>query len=247
MRQRTTQKHTARRIFVALLLILVLIFGLAAYMMKGTGRVPTKLRSVLGISLPYGTAEDVAWTPTVPDDGVWNLRLVNPWNLITEGSDPELTVLSNGKSVDARIYPALQAMFDTMRQEGVYPYVVSGYRTHEYQQGLMDEEVAKYEAEGYSKEDAVTVAQTWVAIPGTSEHQLGLAVDIGADTSKSTNEEVYTWLAENAYRFGFILRFPADKTEQTGISFEPWHYRYVGVEAAEEIFEAGICLEEYLR
>ncbi|MEA4964384.1 MAG: M15 family metallopeptidase [Oscillospiraceae bacterium] len=248
MRQHTksSKKQTVRRIIVSAAILLLLVGLLGVFLLKGTGRVPTKLRSILHITLPYGAAQDVAWTPAVPDDGVWNLQLVNPWNEIPNGYSPALTTLSNGQSVDERIYPALQAMFDTMRQENVCPIVVSGYRTQDYQQGLLDDEITKYENEGYSAEAAATVAKTWVAVPGTSEHQLGLAVDIGADTTKSTDEEVYTWLAENAYRFGFILRYPEDKTALTGISYEPWHYRYVGVEAAAKIYRSGICLEEYL-
>ena len=82
-------------------------------------------------------------------------------------------------------------------------------------------------------------------MPGTSEHQLGLAVDINADSFRCSDEEVYEWLDENAHKYGFILRYPPAKQEITGISYEPWHYRYVGVEVAEEIYGRGICLEEY--
>ncbi len=89
------------------------------------------------------------------------------------------------------------------------------------------------------------LAEKWLAIPGTSEHQLGIAVDINADKEKSSNEEVYEWLAENAYKYGFILRYPQSKEDITGTAYEPWHYRYVGEEAAEEIFNRQICLEEY--
>ena len=92
---------------------------------------------------------------------------------------------------------------------------------------------------------AERTAKEWVALPGTSEHQLGIAVDINADKSKSSNDEVYMWLAANAHNYGFILRYPQGKQEITGTSYEPWHYRYVGVDAAREIYERGICLEEY--
>ena len=85
-----------------------------------------------------------------------------------------------------------------------------------------------------------------VAVPGTSEHQLGIAVDINADEEKSKPDEVYNWLAENAHKYGFINRYPSDKTEITGIIYEPWHYRYVGRDAAEEIYKSGLCLEEYI-
>lgn len=85
-----------------------------------------------------------------------------------------------------------------------------------------------------------------VAIPGTSEHQLGIAVDINADKAHSSNQEVYVWLADNAYKYGFILRYPLGKEKITGTAYEAWHYRYVGKEAAEEIYSKQICLEEYL-
>ncbi len=91
------------------------------------------------------------------------------------------------------------------------------------------------------------MAEEWVAVPGTSEHQLGIAVDINADKERCENEDVYLWLAENAHKYGFILRYPQGKEDITGISYEPWHFRYVGVENAQIIYEKQICLEEYTR
>ena len=90
------------------------------------------------------------------------------------------------------------------------------------------------------------MASEWVAAPGTSEHQLGIAVDINADKTKSTNDEVYAWLAEHAWEYGFILRYPKNKESITGTGYEPWHYRYVGKEAAKKIQQEGCCLEEYV-
>lgn len=104
----------------------------------------------------------------------------------------------------------------------------------------------EYENEGKSKSEAKKLAEQWVAIPGTSEHQLGIAVDINADTTKSSSDDVYSWLAENAHKYGFIKRYPSDKTDITGVINEPWHYRYVGKEAALEIYSQGMCLEEYI-
>ncbi|MCM1262567.1 MAG: M15 family metallopeptidase [Butyrivibrio sp.] len=175
----------------------------------------------------------------------WNLIVVNRWNKIPEGYDVTLTELSNGQQIDSRIYPYLQEMFDDMRAEGIYPIVREGYRTEEEQQKTFDEKVQAYRNEGYSRKRAEKAAKAVVAIPGTSEHQLGIAVDINADKERSDNEEVYAWLAENAHRYGFILRYPQGKEDITGTSYEPWHYRYVGAEAAENIFKDNICLEEY--
>lgn len=103
-----------------------------------------------------------------------------------------------------------------------------------------------YENEGKSKSEAKKLAEQWVAIPGTSEHQLGIAVDINADTTKSSSDDVYKWLEENAHTYGFIKRYPSNKTDITGVINEPWHYRYVGKEVASEIYSQGICLEEYI-
>ncbi len=181
------------------------------------------------------------------DDGEWCLTLVNKWNpMKTDGSEVETIELSNGQLVDKRIYPQLQKMLDDARAYGVYPVVASGYRTWSKQEALYNEKIEEYKAEGLSEEDAKEAAESWVAIPGTSEHQLGLSVDINADGINSAGGEVYDWLARNAYKYGFINRYPSDKTDITGVANEPWHYRYVGIKAAEEINNRGICLEEYL-
>ncbi|MCH5192728.1 MAG: M15 family metallopeptidase [Oscillospiraceae bacterium] len=176
----------------------------------------------------------------------WYLVLVNHENPIPENYAPELTVLDNGRSVDSRIYPDLQKMFDDMRAEGIYPVVGEGYRTSAEQRQIMNEKVEAYINDGFPRKRAEALAENEVAAVGKSEHQLGLAVDINADKALSDNDDVYNWLAQNAYKYGFILRYPSDKINITGIDFEPWHYRYVGEEAAKEIYERGICLEEYL-
>ena len=182
----------------------------------------------------------------MPGEKDWELIVVNKWNTIPDGYQTELTTLSNGKQVDSRIYHALQDLFDAMRADGIYPIVREGYRTTTDQQSILDNKIKAYEQEGLSSLLAKKMASEWVAAPGTSEHQLGIAVDINADKTKSTNDEVYTWLAEHAWEYGFILRYPKDKENVTGTGYEPWHYRYVGKEAAKEIWQEGCCLEEYV-
>ncbi len=176
----------------------------------------------------------------------WRLILVNKAHPIPEDWEISFTELSNGNRVDSRIYPDLQQMFDDARAAGLGLFVREGYRTWEEQQQLMDDKVAAFIQEGYERPEAERLAEQWVAVPGTSEHQLGISVDINADTAVSSNDAVYGWLEANAHRYGFIKRYPEDKTDITGINNEPWHFRYVGKEAAQEIFEQGICLEEYL-
>ncbi len=176
----------------------------------------------------------------------WNLVLVNAEHALPEDYEIELTQLSNGECVDSRIYPALQQMFDDARAAGVYPLVNEGYRTRSDQQDILDDKIAAYMSEGAPRAAAESFAADWVAQPGTSEHELGLAVDVNADKTRCDNETVYAWLAENAWHYGFIQRYPADKEDITGISCEPWHYRYVGTEAAKAMTEQNLCLEEYV-
>jgi D-alanyl-D-alanine carboxypeptidase len=176
----------------------------------------------------------------------WNLILVNSDNYIPNNYEVELTELSNGEKIDSRVYPELQEMFNAARAEGLELFVAAGYRTKEKQEQLLDEKIEAYVNEGHSKSESKKLAKQWVAVPGTSEHQIGIAVDINADTAKSSSDKVYNWLAANGYKYGFIKRYPSDKTDITGVINEPWHYRYVGREAAKEIYLQGVCLEEYI-
>lgn len=177
----------------------------------------------------------------------WMLLLVNASNAVPEGYAPtELTELSNGQSVDKRIYPSLQSMFDDAREQGVYPVVSSGYRTAKQQQSEMDDKVQEYIDDGKSEDEARALAATYVAQVGYSEHEAGLAIDIVAKANKSDDDTVWAWLKEHCAEYGFILRYPEGKEGVTGMSYEPWHFRYVGVEAAQKIMSAEITLEEYL-
>lgn len=176
----------------------------------------------------------------------WNLILVNRDNYIPDNYEFDLTELANGEKVDSRIYPSLQDMFDDARAKGLHLFVAAGYRTEEKQRQLLEEKTEAYINEGHSRSKARELAEEWVAVPGTSEHQIGIAVDINADTKYSSRDSVYGWLEKNSWKYGFIRRYPPDKTEITGVINEPWHFRYVGKEAAQEIYSQGICLEEYI-
>ncbi len=182
----------------------------------------------------------------------WNLILVNPWNSLPEGFTVETTSLLNGESVDSRCYSALKQMLDDCQaKSGGIPIVCSSYRPHDKQVRLFKEQVAKNMKEGMTREEAEKEAGTVVAVPGTSEHEMGLAVDICDSENQlldesQANTDTQKWLMDNCWDYGFILRYPVSKSEITGIIYEPWHYRYVGVEAAKEIQARGICLEEYL-
>ncbi len=182
---------------------------------------------------------------------VWSLVLANRQNPLTEGYKPELKKLSSGYAVDARIYEAVNDMLADAKAAGLSPLVCSAYRSYDSQTRLFENQIAKYVSRGYSKAAAYEEAAKWVAVPGTSEHQTGLAVDIVATSYQVLNEAQektaeQQWLMANAHHYGFVLRYPKDKVAVTGISYEPWHYRYVGKEAARVIYEGKMCLEEYL-
>lgn len=187
----------------------------------------------------------------VPKDG-WNLILVNGDHPLPQDFQvPEFTQLINGHAIDKRAYPALQRMMDDCRAEGLEPTICSSYRSWEKQEELFQRKVQSCLPQAGSLEEAEEQAAVWVARPGTSEHQAGLAVDI-VDKSYQLLDEgqektaVQKWLMEHCAEYGFILRYPTEKSALTGVGYEPWHYRYVGEEAAGEIMSRGICLEEYL-
>ncbi len=194
--------------------------------------------------------ENIPDLETVTADD-WKLTLVNASCPMEEGYVPKLSEIENNYYFDARAVSYLQKMLADGRKEGLDFWVCSAYRTIEKQTELYEDKVRRLEMEGMSHAAALSKAGTEVARPGTSEHSLGLAVDIVArdyqmldEKQEKTKEQ--QWLMKNCWKYGFILRYPPDKTEETGIIYEPWHYRYVGKEAAKEIMEQGICLEEYL-
>ena len=180
--------------------------------------------------------------------------LVNPWNFVPENYTVELKEINEYHQVAAIAYSDMAEMLTDCENAGHQPVVCSSYRTQEYQEGLFQRKIERLleeENNGYTEEEARTVAARSVAIPGTSEHQLGLALDIIDNRNWNLDESqarmpTQQWLMENSWRYGWILRYPDEKSEITGIIYEPWHYRYVGREVAAEIHELDLCLEEYL-
>lgn len=182
-----------------------------------------------------------------------NLKLVNKENRLNEGECPndlkvpDVRFIPNGdpqvKKMQREAAEALEKLFTAAEDENVVLLGVSGYRDYSYQKSLYDNDVLK---NGKEKADR------YVAEPGASEHQTGLAMDVLSNECKSLDEsfantESYKWLKENSYKHGFIIRYPKGKENVTGYGYEPWHVRYVGIEAAKEIHEKGITLEEYLK
>ena len=179
-----------------------------------------------------------------------NLLLVNPWNQIPEGYTVELVEFSGG-SISAECYDALMQMLEDCRTAGCSPVLRSTYRNHGTQVYLFERQITAWQSYGYDYNTAKIYAAQNVAVPGTSEHQLGLAVDIADSAyprlnSSQADTKTQKWLMEHCWEYGFILRYPDGTTEHTGIVYEPWHYRYVGTELSMELKELGVCLEVYL-
>ena len=181
----------------------------------------------------------------------WNLLLVNDWNPLPAGydSDVSFSTVSGGKQVDSRIIDAVNRMLNDAAAYDLA--VVSAYRPKEEQDILYWRKVKQYTDKGYSDLEAQKVGGTIVKRPGFSEHNCGLAMDVGGSgdyTLEQTfaNTPAYAWLMEHCADYGFILRFPEGKEDITGVIYEPWHYRYVGEEAARYIMDNDLCLEEYL-
>ena len=185
------------------------------------------------------------------DDTYWNVRLVNKKELVDANNKVVLGTLSNGKQVDKRIVDITNQMISDAQADGVSLIPCSAYRSYSYQTGLYNKEVNSWLAQGYSDEDARELASREVAIPGTSEHQLGLAIDFLTKGYSSLdqgfeNTDAFKWLDENAYKYGWILRYQKGKEMYTGIIYEPWHWRYLGPELAEKVKDSGLCYEEFL-
>lgn len=194
--------------------------------------------------LPEGSLDD------------WNLILLGPpeENKIEKDIDLELAQFDTQR-VDSRAADAYASMRDAAAAEGITLYLRSGYRSMETQRQNYNGSVQRYLDAGKSREEAVRLTNEYYTVPGHSEHHTGLAFDIITPEyhnqiysldDRFADTDAYTWLRAHCAEYGFILRYPKEKEEETQINFEPWHYRYVGVEHAQYIMEHGLCLEEYI-
>lgn len=194
----------------------------------------------IGLDNPY-------YTNTLPSTNLnTNLILVNKYNYLTEDYVPEnleniqTTYARSGMQLVKEAKEAFEELSESAKKDGMNVIAMSSYRSYDYQVNLYNNYVA---------EDGKEAADKYSARPGYSEHQTGLAVDVyNLDLPYTSFEETeeYNWMQENAYKYGFILRFPEDKVDITGYQYESWHYRYVGKEVAKEIKDKNLTLEEYL-
>lgn len=253
-RRRQQRRHQAIRSRVLAALVLLIAIVGAVLLVKGCkgSDIPDDERQdqpAVDVMNQEEQQQQQQTTLADPEDEL--LTLVNPWNTLPDDWEMELVTLEDGRKIDSRCADALNEMMEVCREAGYDPLICSAYRTQDTQQSLYDNKVSRLMATGMDEETAKVEAAKAVAIPGTSEHQLGLAVDI-VDyamqdlTDEQENTETQKWLMANSWRYGFIHRYPSDKTDITGIIYEPWHYRYVGKDAAQDIFSRDITLEEYL-
>lgn len=204
------------------------------------------------VTLPVIAQDPVEETPQIPvvsEEEYYKTMLVNITHPLSKDYTVELVTVA-GYKMDVRAADAMQQMLDDAKAEGLDPIICSAYRSIDRQITLFNNQVKKQQGFGLEYDVAFEKAKTVVAYPGTSEHHTGLAADIVArshqildDSQESTAEQ--KWLMENSWKYGFTLRYPPDKSDLTRIIYEPWHYRYVGLEVAQYLYENDLCLEEY--
>ena len=244
-----------KTIRIILGIVLLILLGIYLYL-TGSARTNGKKFQELAAATPtVAPAETVQpeETPEVteapvenslPDIDItsWEFLLANPTHDIGEYAPPVDYI--EGIGLDSRIIEPMREFIAAARAEGLSVYLSSGYRTYADQNYLYNRKIGQ----GYSPEDAAKI----VAKPGTSEHQTGLACDITdvyrdpKTIEECENTATYQWMSQHCQEYGFIVRFPDGKSDITGIMYEPWHFRYVGVEAATYIMENGLCFEEFL-
>lgn len=193
--------------------------------------------------------------PTEANVADWNLILVNPWQALPENYEVEFVEVDNTQQIDARIEEAWNTWRDAALEAGHDLFFASGYRTVNRQRNNFNNSVSEYLNEGYSEKEAIEKTKEYLTEPGHSEHHTGLALDIVDHAwinagrrlePEYDTQESQQWLVKTMADYGFILRYPAGKEEITGIQYESWHFRYVGVEHAQFMKQYDLVLEEYV-
>ena len=218
----------------------------------GKERDPYRFSPEEEVAVPSEQGEEFRTLPAAIPAGEQDpLLLVNREHPLSAEYIPETAALRNGMASSRLCLPDLQDMMDDCRAAGLRPLICSSYRSYEKQASLYQAKIKYYQDRGELPTEAARLASQVVAPPGQSEHQTGLAFDIVDEGYQLLDEKQETtavslWLRENAANYGFIVRYPPEKTGVTGIIYEPWHYRYVGKENAGKITSSGLTLEEYL-
>ncbi len=239
-------------VYITMVIILTAAWKVVSVTVRQMTRESRQGQETLQDQTEKFTSEDKSGLAKV-SAGVKDILLVNKEHPLEDSYKPRLQKIKEyGVNVDSSIYEALIHMLHAGEQEGLSFWVASGYRSMERQRELLDEDIEELVQRGYSVSEAYEEVIKETMPVGCSEHATGLAVDIVAkdyqilDEKQGRTEEI-KWLQENCSQYGFILRYPKGKEEITKVSYESWHFRYVGVDAAKEIMSQGITLEEYLQ
>jgi len=259
MRRQKRKEINYKKIAFIFIIILIIFFGMKSVVSKsekdeilGEGKINTDAVQV-GSDKVVGNEEvklknDIDNTKnSVNDINDWRLVLVNKDNKLPEDFSINLIAIDEHREFDSRAINQLKDTIENMRKSGASNvWVQSAYRSIETQTSLFNNKVNEYIRQGKTKKEAEALTENTINRPGTSEHNLGLAVDFNYVDYNFDTTKAFKWLKENAEKYGFILRYPKEKESITKVNYEPWHWRYVGVEHAKEINELGYCLEEYI-
>lgn len=200
--------------------------------------------SVLIISLVF-LAKIKGWTGR--SEGTTLLYIVNAEQAAPEDQNQTLAFIDDEHMLDVRCVGELERLLSDCRGAGFDPVITAAFRSASEQRELLNERADAYMAQGYDAESAKALAQKEIALPGHSEHQLGLSVDIvQGDSTEEDQEGLQSWLSAHSWEYGFILRYPQGKESLTHQAFDPKHFRYVGADASKQIHELGVTLEEYV-
>ncbi len=247
---RKIKKRKLNKKKVAILIILIIMIGILITKTKKKNKITeTSVEQNSEITSETSTNEENQEQNPIEEKEIndWRLTLANYENLLPENFEVKVESIDGTRQFDARAIGELKDMMNAMRNDGISNiWVQSAYRSVARQKELYDNSVQKYLQQGKTKEEAEELTNDYINKPGSSDHNLGLAVDFNYVDNKFEKLDGFKWLKENAENYGFILRYPKDKEDITKISYESWHWRYVGVEHAKKMNELNMCLEEYV-
>lgn len=238
---------TMKKEFIFVILLSALLITLVFFTtMPGRKRAEEKKNAETSVSetTPIVTTTEKK-KPEVNADNPWAFYIVSREYPLPEDFNVYPKKIQGDYEMDYRAANYFLDMKEAAAADGIELTVISAKRSRQYQKQLFDKEVESFIAKGMSDEEAFEAAREWVALPGESEHNSGLAVDLNNLDESFEESDAFKWLSEHAHEYGFILRYPKDKVGITGVQYEPWHYRFIGVYHATQIKEKGITLEEY--
>ena len=267
-------KKRRLKIRLFLLVSLVVILGMLSLLYailcrgKGYNKIPIDLAETTTEAIVETTTEPVQEITTEPEETTtqapvqwdnykpqnelagenWALTLINKKYPLEKSYSPTLAPVIDGSDikVDARVAEAYKLMYADALSQNIVLTPYAGYYSFNRQKDNYDNKVNSLISNGMTYEEAVLNTEKRIGAAGTNESGAGLSVDIVKASSSFASDNEYKWLTENAHTYGFVLRYPEDKQEITGMIFQPWHWRYVGVTAATEMKNNNQCLEEYL-